>query len=118
MQIIFTPHAALPVFSSLFRGKRVLYDAQSNPIDTGEDKELTAFLLNHPTGLFRKRASAKKKSSAGKTVAPAPEAQISNKEVEAIADKFGIKHISVSITHTANFAIASVVALAQKSRDS
>jgi len=37
-------------------------------------------------------------------------------EVEKIADKLGIKHISVSITHTANFAIASVVALAQKGK--
>ena len=36
-------------------------------------------------------------------------------EVEKIARKLGIKHISVSITHTANFAIASAVALAQKS---
>ena len=35
-------------------------------------------------------------------------------EVEKIADKLGIKHISVSITHTANFAIASAVALAKK----
>jgi holo-[acyl-carrier protein] synthase len=34
-------------------------------------------------------------------------------EVKKIADKLGIKHISVSITHTANFAIASAVALAQ-----
>jgi holo-[acyl-carrier protein] synthase len=34
-------------------------------------------------------------------------------EVEKIAAKLGIKHISVSITHTANFAIASAVALAQ-----
>jgi holo-[acyl-carrier protein] synthase len=33
-------------------------------------------------------------------------------EVEKIADKLKIKHISVSITHTANFAIASAVALA------
>ena len=32
-------------------------------------------------------------------------------EVKKIADKIGIKHISVSITHTANFAIASAVAL-------
>ncbi len=32
-------------------------------------------------------------------------------EVEEIADRLGIKHISVSITHTANFAIASAVAL-------
>jgi holo-[acyl-carrier protein] synthase len=35
-------------------------------------------------------------------------------EVKKIADKLGIKHISVSITHTANFAIASAVALAQR----
>jgi holo-[acyl-carrier protein] synthase len=34
-------------------------------------------------------------------------------EVEKIADKLGIKHISVSITHTANFAIASAVALTE-----
>jgi len=33
-------------------------------------------------------------------------------EVEKIAKRLGIKHISVSITHTANFAIASAVALA------
>jgi holo-[acyl-carrier protein] synthase len=39
-------------------------------------------------------------------------------EVKKIADKLGIKHISVSITHTANFAIASAVALAQNCRDS
>ncbi len=37
-------------------------------------------------------------------------------EVEKIADKLGIKHISISITHTANFAIASAVALTQKRR--
>jgi holo-[acyl-carrier protein] synthase len=37
-------------------------------------------------------------------------------EVKKIADKLGIKHISVSITHTANFAIASAVALAKKER--
>ena len=37
-----------------------------------------------------------------------------NGEVEKIADKLGIKHISVSITHTANFAIASAVALTRK----
>lgn len=37
-------------------------------------------------------------------------------EVKKIADKLGIKHISVSITHTANFAIASAVALAEKGR--
>lgn len=39
-------------------------------------------------------------------------------EVKKIADKLGIKHISVSITHTANFAIASAVALKQEYRDS
>ncbi len=38
-------------------------------------------------------------------------------EVERIADKLGIGHISVSITHTANFAIASAVALAQSNED-
>ncbi|MFH1881829.1 MAG: holo-ACP synthase [Planctomycetota bacterium] len=38
-------------------------------------------------------------------------------EVEKIADKLGIKHISISITHTANFAIASAVALAEKSSE-
>lgn len=36
-------------------------------------------------------------------------------EVKKIADGLGITHISVSITHTANFAIASAVALAKKS---
>jgi holo-[acyl-carrier protein] synthase len=35
-------------------------------------------------------------------------------EVKKLAKKLGIKHISVSITHTANFAIASAVALAKK----
>jgi len=35
-------------------------------------------------------------------------------EVAKIAKKQGIKHISVSITHTANFAIASAVALTEK----
>ena len=35
-------------------------------------------------------------------------------EVKKIADELGIKHISVSITHTANFAIASAVALSKK----
>ena len=35
-------------------------------------------------------------------------------EVKKIADGLGITHISVSITHTANFAIASAVALAEK----
>lgn len=34
-------------------------------------------------------------------------------EVKKIADKFKIKHISISITHTANFAIASAVALTE-----
>jgi holo-[acyl-carrier protein] synthase len=42
-----------------------------------------------------------------------PEVTLSG-EVRKIADKLGIKHISVSITHTANFAIASAVALAQR----
>ncbi len=32
-------------------------------------------------------------------------------EVKRIADELGIEHISVTITHTANFAIASAVAL-------
>jgi holo-[acyl-carrier protein] synthase len=36
-------------------------------------------------------------------------------EVRKIADKMRIEHISVSITHTANFAIASAVALAKSS---
>ena len=34
-------------------------------------------------------------------------------EVEKIAARLGIEHISISITHTANFAIASAVAVAQ-----
>ena len=34
-------------------------------------------------------------------------------EVKRIADELGIEHISVTITHTANFAIASAVALAK-----
>ena len=41
-----------------------------------------------------------------------PEVTLSG-EVRKIADKLGIEHISVSITHTANFAIASAIALAQ-----
>jgi holo-[acyl-carrier protein] synthase len=41
-----------------------------------------------------------------------PEVTLSG-EVRKIADGLGIEHISVSITHTANFAIASAVALAQ-----
>ncbi len=45
--------------------------------------------------------------------AGSPEVSISG-EVEKLADKLGIKHISVSITHTADFAIASAVALSQK----
>ena len=39
-----------------------------------------------------------------------PEVRLSG-EVKKIADKLGITQISVSITHTANFAIASAVAL-------
>jgi holo-[acyl-carrier protein] synthase len=39
-----------------------------------------------------------------------PEVTLSG-EVEKLAEKLGIKHISVSITHTANFVIASAVAL-------
>ncbi len=35
-------------------------------------------------------------------------------EVKIIADKLGITQISISITHTANFAIASAVALTQE----
>ena len=35
-------------------------------------------------------------------------------EVKKIAERLGITHISISITHTANFAIASAVALAEK----
>jgi len=35
-------------------------------------------------------------------------------EVKKIADGLEVKHISVSITHTANFAIASAVALCHK----
>jgi holo-[acyl-carrier protein] synthase len=38
-------------------------------------------------------------------------------EVEKIAAELGIKQISVSITHTANFAIASAVALTQSNED-
>ena len=38
-------------------------------------------------------------------------------EVGKIAEKLGIKHISISITHTANFAIASAVALTQSNED-
>jgi holo-[acyl-carrier protein] synthase len=35
-------------------------------------------------------------------------------EVKELAGKLGIKQISVSITHTANFAIASAVAMCHK----
>ena len=41
-----------------------------------------------------------------------PEVNLSG-EVRKIADKLGIGHISVSITHAANFAIASAVALTE-----
>ena len=34
-------------------------------------------------------------------------------EVKKIAERLGVRNISVSITHTANFAIASAVALAE-----
>jgi holo-[acyl-carrier protein] synthase len=40
-----------------------------------------------------------------------PEVSLSG-EVKEIADRLKIRHISISITHTANFAIASAVALA------
>ena len=39
-----------------------------------------------------------------------------HREVEKIANELGITHISLSITHTANFAIASAVAI-RKSQD-
>ncbi len=38
-------------------------------------------------------------------------------EVKKIAGKLGIKHISISITHTANFAIASAVALTRSNEN-
>ena len=38
-------------------------------------------------------------------------------EVEKIADQMGVRQISISITHTANFAIASAVALTQSHED-
>jgi len=41
-----------------------------------------------------------------------PEVSVSG-EVEKIASKLGFKDINVSITHTANFAIASAVAIRQ-----
>jgi len=43
-------------------------------------------------------------------VAGRPEVKLYG-EVEKIAEKLGVEQISVSITHTANFAIASAVAL-------
>jgi holo-[acyl-carrier protein] synthase len=46
-----------------------------------------------------------------------PEVSLSG-EVGKIAEQLGIRHISVSITHTANFAIASAVALAKKGSNS
>jgi holo-[acyl-carrier protein] synthase len=45
-----------------------------------------------------------------------PEVKLSG-EVKKIADKLGITQISVSITHTANFAIASAVALAESNEN-
>jgi len=45
-----------------------------------------------------------------------PEVKLSG-EVKKIADKLGIIQISISITHTANFAIASAVTLASSSGD-
>lgn len=42
-----------------------------------------------------------------------PEVTLSG-EVKKLAERLGIEHISVSITHTANFAIASAVALSEK----
>jgi holo-[acyl-carrier protein] synthase len=42
-----------------------------------------------------------------------PEVALSG-EVKKLAERLGIEHISVSITHTANFAIASAVALSEK----
>lgn len=47
------------------------------------------------------------------TAAGQPEVALSG-EVKKIADGLGIGHISISITHTANFAIASAVALTKK----
>lgn len=45
-----------------------------------------------------------------------PEVTLSG-EVKEIAERFGIAHISISITHTANFAIASAVAMTQSNED-
>ena len=47
------------------------------------------------------------------TVTGQPQVNLAG-EVKDIADRLGIEDISVSITHTANFAIASAVAVAQK----
>jgi phosphopantetheinyl transferase (holo-ACP synthase) len=41
-----------------------------------------------------------------------PQVRLSG-EVKKIADRMKIAHLSLSITHTANFAIASAVALVQ-----
>ena len=49
------------------------------------------------------------------TAAGQPEVTLDG-EVKKLAEKLGIKHISVSITHTANFVIASAVALTQKEK--
>lgn len=46
-------------------------------------------------------------------IAGQPEVTLSG-EVEKLAKKLGIKHISISITHTANFVIASAVAFTEK----
>ena len=42
-----------------------------------------------------------------------PEVTLSG-EVKKLAEGLGIEHVSVSITHTANFVIASAVAIAEK----
>ena len=46
-------------------------------------------------------------------VAGQPEVTLSG-EVKRLAEGLGIEHVSVSITHTANFVIASAVAIAEK----
>ncbi|UCD49691.1 MAG: holo-ACP synthase [Phycisphaerales bacterium] len=45
-----------------------------------------------------------------------PEVTLSG-EVKRIAESLKITHVSISITHTANFAIASAVALSRSSED-
>jgi len=45
-----------------------------------------------------------------------PEVNLSG-HVQQIAEKLGVKQISVSITHTANFAIASAVALTKNDEE-